>query len=205
MALQQVDIPGPDELRPRWAAFAAVCAARGWRTMAWARPDRWHYDDAGGNWVELIWLTDGEVLIGNDHEYSETYFREAAEYFEEDETDLLAEAPDWWEQALEGREPEDWVGFVYGRVDGAWWRADYEADDGFASVGLPASSDERTREMIAEFSSDAPGLGGRAPDAAAVDVLMVAGPEVTEEQLAAVVPGWDVGAGVAAARAFAAR
>lgn len=34
--------------------------------------------------------------LRHDHEYSETFFRDAAEYFEEEETDLLAGARDNW-------------------------------------------------------------------------------------------------------------
>src|SRR5690349_11416021 len=97
MALVTIDLPSPDEMRGRWAAFAAVCAARGWSDSCRADGGTWHYDDGGGNYADLVHLDGGRaVLLGNDHEYSDTYFAKAAEYFGEEETDLLADAPSWW-------------------------------------------------------------------------------------------------------------
>ena len=46
--------------------------------------------------------------------------------------------------------------------DGAtWWRAAYEVEDGFTSVGLVALDDERYREQVAEFVQGAPASPGR--------------------------------------------
>ncbi|WP_181783428.1 proteophosphoglycan 5, partial [Pseudonocardia pini] len=168
-----LDLPTPAEMRGRWAAFAAVCAARGWGDGCRADGPRWHYDDGGGNWADLH-LFPGEraVLLGNDHEYSETYFRGAAEYFGEPETDLLAGAPDWWAPPAEAAMAAgEWVGFVYG-FDGGWQRAEYAIPDGFASVGLPAVSDEACRDLALAFVEKAPGLEGRDPDPRAVDALV---------------------------------
>ena len=200
MALVEVELPDPTWMRARWAAFAAVCAARG-------RPDScnedgvvWHYDDGGGNWADLHRLGGGRaLLIGHDHEYSETYHGRAAEYFGEDGTDLLAGAPDWWAPAVGEAETAGlWVGFAYGFEDGTWRRAEYEPDDGFDSLDPPFADDARCRDLITSFTQDhAP------PDA--VDALIAADADVTEELVAAVVggrPGWDAAAGAAAARAF---
>ncbi len=97
MALVPVDLPTPDALRGRWAAFAAICAARGWARSCHADGPRWHFDDGGGNWADLVHVGDGRaVLLGHDHEYSDTYYAEAAAYFGELETDLRARAPEWW-------------------------------------------------------------------------------------------------------------
>ncbi|XVV07054.1 proteophosphoglycan 5 [Actinosynnema sp. CA-248983] len=200
MALVEVELPDPLRLRGRWAAFAAVCAARGWGGSCHAEGPVWHFDDGGGNWADLHHLGGGRaVLLGHDHEYSETYYANAAEYFEE-ETDLLAGAPDWWSPPVRAVvDGGAWVGFVYGFEDGRWLRAPYELDDGFDSVGLPALDDERCREVIAEFTRDAPSR----PAAPAIDALIAAGGDVTEAHVAAVVgTGWDVAAGVAAARRF---
>ena len=124
--------------------------ALGFGKGSFANGRLWHYDDGGGNYAELVLLDGGRaVLYGHDHEYSETYFREAAAYFEEEETDLLAGAPPWWGEVLPQAEFQ-WIGFVYGYEDGAWARAAYEPDDGFASLALPAASEERLIELVNE-------------------------------------------------------
>lgn len=205
MSLVPLDLPAPDALRGRWAAFAAICAARGWADACHADAAVWHFDDGGGNWADLHHVGEGRaVLIGHDHEYSETYFAEAAAYFGEPETDLLAGAPAWWEPPTRPAGARgDWVGFVYGFDGVQWWRAAYDVDDGFASVGLVALDDERYREQVAQFVQDAPGLTGP-PDSIAVDALAAADGAVTPALLRAVIgpTGWDAEAGADAARRF---
>ena len=206
MGLHTLDLPSPAEMRGRWAAFAAVCAARGWGRSCHAAGAVWHFDDGGGNWADLHHVGGGRaVLVGHDHEYSDTYFAAAAEYFQEPETDLLAGAPDWWAPpARAAMDRELWVGFVYGFEDGVWRRAEYELSDGFTSVGLPALDDERCRELVVEFTKEAPGLTGGAPDPRAVDALIAADADVTEAHVRALIgpTGWDPAAGAAAAREF---
>ncbi|MCO1654991.1 proteophosphoglycan 5 [Pseudonocardia humida] len=205
MALVTLDLPRPDEMRGRWAAFAAVCAARGWSDSCRAEGGRWHYDDGGGNFADLVHVGAGRaVLIGNDHEYSDTYFATAAEYFGEEETDLLAGAPDWWAPpARAAMDRGEWIGFVYGFDGTTWRRAAYDKQDGFASVALPAVDERRCRELIEEFTQDAPGLAGP-PSPDAVAALIAADGDVTPDLLGRVVGtgGWDLTAGAAAARAF---
>jgi hypothetical protein len=204
MALVPVDLPTLDALRGRWAAFAAICAARGWTRSCHADGPRWHFDDGGGNWADLVHVGDGRaVLLGHDHEYSDTYCAEAAAYFGEPETDLLAGAPEWWAPPVRAAAtPESWVGFAYGFDGAQWWRASYDLDDGFASVGLPALDDARYQDLAAAFTDDAPGRVA-VPDAAAFDALAAAGPDLSPDLLRTVVgPVWDADAGVAAARSF---
>lgn len=212
MGLVALDLPAPEQMRGRWAAFAAICAARGWGDMCRADGPVWHFDDGGGNWAELHHLGAGRALLtGYDHEYSETYYGPAAEFFGEEETDLLAGAPDWWRPVVRrSLEEKQFVGFVYGydAATGRWLRAEYDAEDGFGSVGLPALSLESTRESIVEFSREAPGLGGAEPRPEAVDALIAADADVTAAQVSAVIGaggGWDAEAGAAAARKFRAR
>jgi hypothetical protein len=183
MPLVPIDLPTPNELRNRWAAYAAVMAALGFSDLCNATPQRWHYDDAGGNWAELVLVDDGRALLfGHDGEYSETYFREAAAYFQEEETNLLADAPDWWGSVLPQGE-DLWIGFVYGFDGSTWQRAAYDLEDGFGSVGNPAVSNERLEELVREF------VNGRGTDA---------GVEHTPNSGAVGV----LAAGVAAAQAF---
>jgi hypothetical protein len=203
--LVTLDLPTPLRMRGRWAAFAAVCAARGWSDSCHARDGVWHFDDGGGNFAELVHVGDGRaVLIGNDHEYSDTYFGTAAAYFGEEETDLLAGAPPWWAPpARAAMDRGEWVGFVYGFDGHRWERADYAKHDGFTEVALPALDDERCAERIEQFTADAPGRPDPV-DRAAIEALMAADGALTPDLLAAVVGtgGWDVAAGVAAAAAF---
>ncbi|MCX4588166.1 proteophosphoglycan 5 [Streptomyces sp. NBC_01481] len=206
MGLVTLDLPTPAQLRGRWAAYAAIRAARGRDRTCWADVPVWHFDDSGGNWAEVHHLGAGRaVLIGYDHEYSETYYGPAAEEFGEDETDVLAGAPDWWRPVVERMLAEkEYVGFVYGFDGDGWKRADYSAEDGFRSVGLPALSLEKTRESIISVAREAPGLGGSAPSPAAIEALIAADGDVTEAHVTAVVGagGWDPAAGAAAARRF---
>ena len=206
MALVTVDLDPPYLLRGRWAAVSAIRTAldygRSWDCCA-NGPD-WHYHDGGGNWMQLT-LLDGDraVLFGNDHEYSDTYFREAAEEFGEPETDLLAGTPDWFEEAFERPIAyERWYGFIYGFDDGGWRRAEYVQSDGFTSVGLPAASAETAATTISYDVSK--GDEKAAPSPEAVHTLLSAGADLTEAQLAAVAlsDSVDLAAGVAAARRF---
>ncbi|QFZ16612.1 hypothetical protein [Saccharothrix syringae] len=196
--MREVELPPPTRMRARWAAFAAVCAARGWDANCHAAGSVWHYDDGGGNWADLHFTGGGRaVLVGHDHEYSETYHNRAAEYFGEPETDLLAGAPDWWAPPVRAAEASgQWVGFAYGFADGTWLRADYDVDDGFGALDPPFADTGRCRDLIADFTGDH-------ADPAAVDALIAADADVTEELVAAVVgPDLDAAAGAAAARRF---
>lgn len=78
--LRVLDLPTPAALRGRWAAFAATCAGRGRADSCRADAGVWHFDDGGGNRVDLHHLGDRRaVMVGHDHEYSETYFAEDAD------------------------------------------------------------------------------------------------------------------------------
>ncbi|MEO1475258.1 MAG: proteophosphoglycan 5 [Pseudomonadota bacterium] len=203
MTLQIVDIPSPRELRGGWAALSAVLAAAGLGNFVYADARQWYYHDGGGNWACLRFIGPGRiVLVGHDHEYSETYFRESAAYFGEGETDLLAGAPDWWGTDIGPSPFGEWIGFVYGWNGQIWQRADYDLNDGFTSVGLLKGCSIGGMEGLKESAADAPGLDGEDPDAAALSALIAADGNVTRELLEAAVPGWDIDAGVAAARAF---
>ncbi len=137
MPLIDVELPSPEALRGGWAALAAVCASRGWTDSAYAESNQWFYHDGGGNWACIRFHHGGRaIMIGHDHEYSETYFREAAAYFDEEETDLLADAPDWWSFDLDPRPFGEWIGFIYGWDGNRWQRAAYNKPDGFEQVGL---------------------------------------------------------------------
>lgn len=204
MSLVPVDLDNPANLNHRWASLGALYAAQGYDDT-YGRGRIRHCHDGGGNWARMALLPGGRALLfGRDHEYSETYWEGAAEYFEEPETDLLAGAPQWWGEALaehrEGGE-QDWIGFVYGWENGQWLRAPYDVDDGFDSV-LPARDHDSTVEHITEWLAELAEPPAVA-DRGAIEKLVQAGPEVTVEQLAAAFPShWDLDAGVAAARAF---
>jgi len=203
MPLIELSLPQPDKLRNGWAALAAVYAARGWGTDVYATPDEWLYHDGGGNWVCLRFKSNNQaVLIGHDHEYSEAYFGEAAKYFEEDETDLLAGTPDWWSFNLSPLPFGEWIGFVYGWDGTKWRRAEYYIPDGFDKIGLLKACSLDGTDLLKEIASDAPDLNGELPTQDALNTLVSVGPYITFEQLDMVVPGWDIDAGLAAARKF---
>lgn len=203
MKLKQLALPSPKALRGGWAALAAVCAARGWKRDVYAEASQWLYHDGGGNWACLRFLAKNQVvLVGHDHEYSETYFREAAQYFEEEQTDLLAGAPDWWGKDLNPKPFGEWIGFVYGWDGAQWQRSGYEKEDGFESLGLLDACSIRDIELLTQFAADAPGLKGSQPSPEALQALVLADANITPAMLEDAVPGWDIGAGVLAAQAF---
>lgn len=201
--LVALDLPEPAALRGGWAALAAVCASRGWTDSAHASDNRWFYHDGGGNWACLHVLSpERAVLFGHDHEYSETYFADAAEYFGEEETDLLAGAPQWWRECLALPPNTMWIGFVYGWDGEQWQRAEYDLDDGFESLNLLGACSINSTELLEGFAADAPGLNGNRIASEHLQALILADAQITPELLEAVVPGWDIAAGVEASRAF---
>jgi hypothetical protein len=170
----------------------------------YATSDSWEFCDGGGNWASLRLVEpDKFVLIGHDHEYSEAYFRDAAAYFEQPETDLLKDAPDWWAKRVEPRANAEWIGFIYGWDGVCWRRARYPENDGFAQLDLLGACSVGKTDYLRDFAMDAPGLRGGKPSVRALRQLVDAGPEMTPELLAKVVPGWSIYGGVTAARAFA--
>jgi hypothetical protein len=183
--------------------MAAVCVSRGWNDLVYATSHEWLYHDGGGNWACLRFQSEGRaVLLGHDHEYSETYFGAAAEYFGEPETNLLADAPAWWAQDLSLPPFGEWIGFIYGWDGRQWQRARYEKSDGFEKVGLLSACSVNNQHELAEHARDAPGLMGQTPNPAALAALIAADAKITHDLLEAVVPGWDIDAGVAAAQRF---
>lgn len=203
MSLVTLDLPSPASLRGGWAAFSAVATSRGWHDSAYATTNEWLFHDGGGNWACLRFLDNRRaVLLGNDHEYSETYFGSAAEYFDAEETDLLADAPDWWSRNLDPSPFGEWIGFIYGWDGKKWQRAKYDRPDGFEQIGLLKSCSVNNFNELAEYVADAPGLLGQTPGADSLSALVKADANVDRELLEAVVPGWDIDAGVTAARQF---
>jgi len=206
VALVQLDLPDPMVWRGRWAALAAVQAASGHGEQCRALWPLWHYDDGHGSWADLHHLDEGRaVLLGQDRNDSETFYAEASDFFEEKETDLLAGAPEWWEPPVRRvRDAELFLGFVYGFDGSTWHRAEYDLDDGFASVELPVLSADRTRTAIVAAVQQAPGPAGGEPSHESVDALIAAGADADAALVAAVVSsaGWDAEVGAAAARAF---
>lgn len=203
MTLVRLDLPRPLSLRGGWAALAAVCVSRGWTNIAYAEGEHWYYHDGGGNWACIRFQTENRaIMIGHDHEYSETYFREAAAYFGEEETDLLAGAPEWWKCNIDPGPFGDWIGFIYGWDGQYWHRAAYSKDDGFDSIGLIRACSLGDTTILAAFAEDAPGLGGQKPSQVALAELVAADGKINAELLEAAVPGWNIEAGVAAARKF---
>ena len=203
MNLIEMNLPTPKALRPGWAALAAVLASRGWKSVIYATSNQWQYHDGGGNWVVLRKIDKDKILMfGYDHENRGTYFREAAEYFEEEETDLLLDTPEWWSQDVWTTHFENWVGFIYGWDGLNWKRAVYDKEDGFNSVGLIRSCCDDPIDTIKEYAAAAPGLKGEQPNESAIKDLIAADGKLTHELLNSVVPGWDIEAGVLAGRKF---
>lgn len=208
MALIELDIPSPRALRGGWALMAAAFAARGWTGDTFATEREWFWHDGAGNWAAIRYLAPSRaILFGHDHEYSDTYFREAATYFEMEETDLLKDAPAWWGTDLSLPRFAEWIGFIYG-WDGAVWRrveyrplagSDDPPDDGFQSVRLLDACSVSCVAFVSEFLT---GDEGNLPNPTSVQALVDADAQFTSPDFEAVMPGHDTDAAIAAARAF---
>ena len=93
---------------------------------------------------------------------------------------------------------------MYGFDGSTWHRAEYELDDGFASVGLPVLAAALTRGKILATVRRMPDSEGGRPAYEEIDALIAADGEVDAGMVAALAPtaDWDAEAGAAAARAF---
>ena len=203
MPLIDIDLPAPAALRGGWAALAAVCASRGWTRDVRAEADQWLFHDGGGNWACLRFVEKDKILlVGHDHEYSETYYGEAASYFEEKETDLLDGAPAWWRTKIDPLPFGDWIGFVYGWNGRTWQRAAYDLPDGFEELGLLNACSVSGTDGLAEFAAGAPGLQGLPANTDTLRALVSANASIPPALLERAVPGWNIDAGVAAAEKF---
>jgi len=199
MPLIEVELPRPGEMRGGWAAKAALYAAYGWGNNVYATDDLWYYHDGGGNWACIRFTSATQaVLFGHDHEYSETYFREAASFFGKEETDLLKDAPSWWGEAIESSPDGPWIGFIYGWDGKKWQRAEYDNNDGFDKVALLSALKVTGPHSLSE-SVDFFELPVVEND---IQMLVDSDGAITEELLNTVMPGYDVNAGVAAANRF---
>ncbi len=199
MPLIRVDLPTPKQLRGGWAAKAAICAAYGWDDTTYAKEDLWFSHDGGGNWACIRFMgTDQAVLLGHDHEGSETYFRDAARDFGEEETDLLKDAPSWWEEAIETAPYGPYIGFIYGWDGNQWLRSDYEEDDGFSMLGLLASLKVEGGNSLSDAVRDFERPANRQD----IEALVNADGEVTEQLLERVMPNYNIKAGAEAAKNF---
>lgn len=200
MNLVDVKLPSPSRLRGGWAAFAAIMAAIEMADDVYAEKDQWFYHDGCNNWACLRMVAPNQyVLVGHDRSHSNTYFRKAAKYFKEPETDLLAGAPSWWGERLDPKPFGLWIGFVYGWNGSKWQRAAYDKEDGFAQVGLLKACSISDTTLIRETLSE---VMGKRPAAKAIRTLVSADANITAELLESVVPDMNVKAGVAAARKF---
>ncbi|NKY96498.1 hypothetical protein [Nocardiopsis alborubida] len=139
------DLPPPHVLWARGAALAALGVSRRSGLLSFEGQSLL-YDDGGGNTWRLAWVEgDRAVLVGYDHEFSETLDYVSRPF------DLLQDAPVWlpwtWIAELEAAEC---VAFVYW-WDGAWARTPYPddlEDDGLEAVLSKTSSLDGTVEQM---------------------------------------------------------
>jgi hypothetical protein len=161
--LPVVPLPPPATLATLLAGLPAT-GGFGRRTVT--EPDRVRVETAGGDTLDLHLRPDGTaLLLGRNDDDTTTYFRGAADYFEEPETDLLAGAPPWWGEVLEQfhdglRGPEvearaEWVTFLHGWDGRRWTKA----------VGAPDGS--QARWILDSLAQERPAAADPAPVAAA--------------------------------------
>lgn len=201
MALIQLDLPHPKELRGGWAALAAVYASIGWYDDVYADQDDWVYHDGGGNWVCLRYIDKDKIIIFGYDKEGDTYFRDAAVYFEEEETDLLKDAPKWWATDLTPPQGYEWCGFIYGWNGEIWQRAEYELNDNFELLGLLKACGIGSNKIIMDIAMEVNQPLVR-PVEDDVNALIISDGDITDKLLLPVAPKGNIDEGVTAGRKF---
>lgn len=185
------------------AVEAAVRAAVGLPLPA-AAASHPTWEDGEGSWLTMVLPGDGRALLAGWHrEESEI---EGSGTGTDGGTDLIDTAPGWWRRGIEhARSRGDALGFLYGWDGTCWWRAPYDAADGFDPDFFPVTRTavcQAVDEMAADTLLDD-------PLPATVDALLDAGPQLDAESLRAALgtsDGWpevDYRAGETVAKSFA--
>lgn len=203
--LQDVDLASPDELRDRWAAYAAMwiaAAVSEGGTGPRAEDGDWIYEMETGQWAYLIRYKDGRAVLAGQSNPDTS--RDAAGE-KKARAALLAGAPGWWGVVQEVLPKGAPLGFVMG-WDGTAWRRLGTASSmgGFDALTFYVASAEAMGQELATWGSEGKKSYAGAAKASA-DLVMRAGTGVTVAQLKRLGPGMKaarLSAAVRAARAF---
>lgn len=164
------------------------------------------WEDGEGSWISMVLPGDGRALLAGFHrEESEI---ECSGTGSEGGTDLISTAPGWWRRGIEhARSRGDALGFLYGWDGSHWWRAPYDAADGFDPDFFPVTR-EAVATAIEEMAADTL-LDD--PSEESIAALLAAGSALSEEHLRnalGTADGWpevNYAAGVATAAAYSGR
>ncbi|WP_338538985.1 hypothetical protein N5P18_05800 [Janibacter terrae] len=205
-----VDLASPDDLRDRWAAYAAMWVGAGVSeggTGPRATDGDWVYEMEIGQWGYLVRLEDGRaVLAGQSNPDTR---RDAAAEKRNRET-LLGQGPSWWGVVDDVLPATAHLGFVIG-WDGKRWTRSSAAPTGggYDSFVFYVATAKDLGQILVRWGSNGQqeytGTGGAR---AAADTVMAQGTRVTSSQLRRLGPGMRssrLPAATAAARAFEGR
>jgi len=191
--LTTVSLDAPDELRNRWAAYAAMWTAASISGEGTSSDDTgpraeggdWIYEMETGQWAYLIRFTDGRALLAGQ---GNPDIRRGAKEEKAAREELVAGGPSWWKTFATVVPEFNSVGFVLGWDGKKWQRAAAAGGRGFAGLTFYIATPERLREQLATWGSG--GTEGYSASAGqAADRVMKAGPKVTVAQLKALGPG----------------
>lgn len=185
-AVEVEGLPSPDDLRNRWAAYAAAWGATESSTgvpPGLTDAKDWYYTTALGHYAYLLrYKDDRAVLVGS----SDTGVFDRDDAQEKAARDaLLAGRPDWWGSALEDLPDNAHLGFLCA-WDGKIWQENERSTSrgGVQALDFVPRSQRETGETLVLM-----GTGGeesyRGRWKTAADAVMKAGPVVTEKQLEA--------------------
>lgn len=188
MALVAVSLDNPQDIDRRMASVAIVNALVGIDADFVEKQGDFRRagSGSGDDWAMLRLLPDNRaVLFGVDVEESEHMWKRdpnnpdcCAKW---PNVDLVAEAPSWWEEAVDNWPDIAPISFLYAFDGATWSRAAYDTVDGFENVVIPIT-DAQATEAICDALDWA--LDETAPE---IREVIEAGARVTELELRALV------------------
>lgn len=148
------DLPDPNLLWTRWAAFAVATADNdddynGYLPFSWGL----HFANYGSTWMGMARYDGGRFVLFGEDEASDTKWHKPP-------IDVLAEAPAWLPfDELRPLVADYMIGFIYWYENDAWHRAPYPetlSDDGLdcAMGSLSLSTSEDAASILATSSED---------------------------------------------------
>lgn len=205
-----VDLASPDDLRDRWAAYAAMwvgAAISGGGTGPRATEGDWIYEMEIGQWAYLVRMKDGRAVLAGQ---SDPDTRRDAAAEKRNRQTLLGQGPSWWGVVDDVLPATANLGFVIG-WDGKRWTRSSAAPTGggYDSFVFYVATAKDLGQILVRWGSNGQqeytGTGGAR---AAADTVMAQGTRVTSSQLRRLGPGMRssrLPAATAAARAFEGR
>lgn len=188
--MSTVELPAPEQLRGRWAAFAAVWVGAGINTQPSTGPRAqdgdWVYEMELGQWAYLVRFKNGRAVLAGQ---SNPDIRRSPQQEASARKALLAGTPAWWSTVEEVLPKQAVLGFVMGWDGTKWTRsADAPAEGGFDRMAFYPASERATGDRLVAWGNDG-SKEYRGEAKVVADRVIAAGTSVSVAQLKRLGPG----------------